>query len=209
MTYNPNVPIVDVPPNEQTASMATNFAQFAAIFSSQVGNVIYNHTPINAFKQGQHEAVIMEANATDPGSILEMAILYNKVASSNQGSAQQLFAQIPKFLPTSLDPNTGTTAGMQLTCSQVNTTGPTQFQSFLPGGYTLYFGTTTEANLTITLSPAPTKILTVIAYSNLLVGSPPNPRGVNVTSVTSSSFTLFTNGPVVSCNFTWLAICQA
>ena len=99
---------------------------------------------------------------------------------------------------------------MQLTYNTVNTSGPNQYQSFLPGGYILYLGTTNTVGSKITLVPQPTKILIAIAEPNNVsggVGSEPNSVSTTVAS-DNTGFTIRSNASG-SFTFCWMAIAQA
>ena len=202
MTYSPITPQSQPSPAATQAQIQTNFAQYALKF-------LVNHTALNMKNQGDHEHVIFENQAGDPGVTQDQVSLFCKNAGSNFGGLQpQLFAQIKKFLPTPNDGNDAPNVGMQLTQSLVNTVGPNQFQSFLPGNYMLYFGSVTTNPATVTLVPAPTTIHVAIAIPNTLLspGSFPNAAYTKVTSnstfdIISTSSGVFTIG--------WLAIATA
>src|SRR5580692_6784455 len=133
MTYDPTSPNGLQSPKDQVTQVRTNFAQFASILA-------INHTGFNLTNQGDHEAVVLNNQSVDPGVTQDLDVIYCKNATSNLGKQPQIFLQIPKFLPTELDPTNAINAPMQLTYNQVNVAGPV-FQSFLPGGYLFYFGT--------------------------------------------------------------------
>lgn len=160
--FNPLIPLPSESPDTSSSPVQVNFAQFAAIFSQNPSGVIYNHMSLNDSNQGKHAAVLMENQSSDPGVMQDLTVLFNKNAPSASGTQPQLFVQIPKFLPTSADPTDAKNISMQLTYNSVNTIGP-QYQSFLPGGYLLYFGSTNTIGSAIVLSPIPTEILCAIA----------------------------------------------
>lgn len=162
MTYDPSQPRVSDSPAVSAPFIQTNFAEYAAIFSRLVAGVIYNHMPFNAQHQGKHAAVLLENQSADPGVTQDLTILYNKNATSAVSTEPQLFAQIPKFLPTPQDTDPGPNIGMQLTYNNVDTAGP-QYHSFLIGGYLIYIGEILPVvgNVTVTLVPTPSEILTV------------------------------------------------
>ena len=201
MTYSPITPQSQPSPAATQAQIQTNFAQYALKF-------LVNHSALNSKTQGDHEKVVIEKLVGDPGVIQDQVSLFSKDAGSNFGGTQpQLFAQIKKFLPTPNDPTIAPNVGMQLTQSIVNTVGPNQFQSFLPGNYMLYFGTVT-ANGTVTLVPAPTVIHVALAIPNNLIspGSFPNKAFTKITSnstfdINSTSTGVFT--------IMWVAIATA
>ena len=201
MTYNPDKPDRGPSPDIDVAQIQTNFAQWASVFSQ-------NHTAMNNRNQGDHEKVQMNLQANDPGVTNDLTALYAKDALSQAGTEPQLFAQIPQFLPTDNDlfPNLNT--GMQLTYNSVNTAGP-QYQSFLPGGYLLYFGATTNIATVITLSPAPTKILVAIAAPNSFPG-PSNLPDIKVSTNILTNSTFKINSTITGVySVSWVAIAQA
>lgn len=156
MTYVPIKPDAGPSPKIDAPTIQGNFASFAGIFSSSAAGITYNHTALNQASQGNHQAVLMEKQTVDPEVTEDLAVLYCKDATSNAGTQLQLFARIQQFLPTIAN------TPMQLTYNQVNVAGPV-YQSFLAGGYLIYFGTTMNVAVPITLSPAPTNLLVAIA----------------------------------------------
>ncbi len=203
MTFDPNIPQSEPSPATQQPDVKTNFGQFASVFSSTSGGVIYNHTPLNSSNQGKHEAIILEKQVIDPVIAGNIVDIYNK--------NDQIFLRIPRFLPE----NTNTP--IQLTYSTVNTAGP-QYQSFLPGGYILYTGSssgiTSSASpvvTTITLSPAPSLILLPMAASNTMTQfGTPQPCGIGTQILNASQFNITltspSNGAAATYNITWFAI---
>lgn len=159
MTYIPNIPIATESPANQVVQIQTNFAQFAAKFSSLVAGVRNNHTAFNNINQGDHESIILQKQISDPGVTQNLDVLYCKDAASTSGTQPQLFVQIPQFVPDHAN------FPMQLTYNQVNTAGP-QYQTFLAGGYLFYFSTTNNLPQIITLSPTPSSVLMAIAQAN-------------------------------------------
>lgn len=207
MTYLPDIPLASISPKDQAPQIQTNFAQFATVFAN-------NHTAIDIDAEGDHEGIIINKRLTDPGVTQDLDVIYCKDAPAATGGPQpQLFLQIPKFLPTPLDPSTPGNPPMQLTYNQVNTAGPI-FQSFLPGGFLMYFGSTSNIAVAITLSPAPTKILAALAFPNTLQTVAPFffPFDVSTQILTASTFkinsTLNGSGPPIAYSFTWIAIAQ-
>jgi hypothetical protein len=192
MTYSPITPQSQPSPADTQSQIQTNFSTFASIFAA-------NHTALNKKNQGDHEAVILEKQSADPGVFLDLVSLYAKDAISQSGTQPQLFARIKQFIPLV------TNSPMQLTQSTVNTVGPNQFQSFLPGNFMLYFGITTS-NGTITLSPAPTSINTAIAIPNQLTNNIASKVSTNITS--NATFDIISNATGVF-SFTWIAIAIA
>lgn len=199
MTFVPNKPDSGPSPFVDASVIQTNFAQWGSIFDN-------NHIGMNLLNQGDHSSVIFENQANDPGVTNDYVSLYNKNASATTGGSQpQLFFQIPEFLPTKYDKNDKPNVGMQLTYNQVNTTGPSQYQSFLPGGYLLYFGSTTNIAIPITLSPIPSSIVIAIATATSLVTG--NPATVSTTVNSPSQFTINSNA-TNPYEFRWFVIAR-
>lgn len=201
MTYTPNKPDPGPSPKLDAPTIRTNFSKFASIFSSTVAGVIYNHTPIGDVNQGDHESIILTNQTNDPNVINNLVVIYPKNSTSNAGTQPQLFLRIPEFVE-SID-NTP----MQLTYNSVNTSGP-QYQSFLPGGYIVYIGSTTVKGSTITLSPAPTKILSVIGNSDTVITGN-IPVDVNIDVLNNSQFVINSSLASGSYNLRYIAIAQA
>lgn len=193
MTYNPEIPTDLPPPNVAVASIQTDFSQYNTQLS-------VNHVSMNDSNQGKHANVILQEQSADPGITNNFDALYCKSVTSTLGTSDQLFLQIPQFLPGD-KPN----KGQQLTFNVVNTAGP-QFQSFLPGGYIFYFGAVTGPANTITLSPIPTKIIVAIAQANNAL--PGTGTVVNTIILTSSTFSINALGAAGGDKFTWMAIAQ-
>src|SRR6186713_2669478 len=132
MTFSPTTPQSQPSPAATQAQIQTNFAEYARIFA-------LNHSAVNTSNQGDHEGVILTRQTVDPGVTEDLEAVYCKDATSKAGTQPQLFAKIKKFLPNSKDTQNAPNIPMQLTYNAVNVAGP-QYQSFLPGGYLLYFG---------------------------------------------------------------------
>ena len=194
-------------PKIDVTQIRVNFATYSTVFS-------VNHKPMtgSANKQGDHDAVILERQTGDPGVQEDLCVLYNKNAPSKAGLSPQLFVQIAKFLPNEFDPENAFNQGMQLTCNSVNTAGPV-YQSFIAGGYLIYFGSTNDITADIVLSPAPTKILVAIATPNNFT-SPGTPIAYDVSTQINTStndrFKINSNlnysGPSNPYTFGWFAI---
>ena len=205
MTYSFTKPDGGPSPNIDVVQIQTNFAQFASIFSSSSGGVNYNHTALNNPNQGDHESIILTNQSADPGVTLDLAVLYCKNVTNTIGTQPQLFVQIPQFLPTSADTTAAPNTPMQLTYGTVNNSGP-MYQSFLPGGYVLYWGSVTSVTATVTLSPAPSKILTVLATPNNVSGSGnQNPFTVSTAIQNATTFKIYSNA-TLSFTISWFAI---
>lgn len=219
MTYSPTSPQGVPSPLAQAAQVRTNFAQFAALFSHTIGAAIYNHMALNDPKQGDHASVIFQNRSGDPTITTNLDVLYSKDATSKAGTQAQLFLRIPNFLPTFQDPSTPGNDPMQLTYNAVDLTGP-DYQSFLAGGYLIYFGSFTGntvpgsgINVTRILSPAPTILLLAIAVPNTMtsVGTPvPFTVSTVINTVTNDRFdvnsTANGSGGIIPYSFKWIAI---
>jgi hypothetical protein len=197
MTFDPNSPEDLPPPKIAVDQIRTNFQQYQTAFNA-------NHSALNSSTQGKHTHIIFEEQTNDPEVPGDFDTLYSKSVTSASGTAQQIFARIPQFLPNEF-PN----IPMQLTFDQVNTTGPDQYQSFMAGGYLVYFGQTSIVPVTITLVPAPTIILSVIANpTNFTAGPGSIPFDVNVTINNASEFTLNSFSATGVYSFKWIAIAK-
>jgi hypothetical protein len=201
MTYDPTQPKDLPPPATGVQSVKANFSQYATAF----GN---NHVPMNATYEGKHTNVILQQQGSDPINEGGFDSLYIKPIVSNLIPSEELFVRIPQFLPID-KPN----IPMQLTFNIVNVAGP-QYQSFLAGGYIIYWGTIPSAgvvNTTITLVPAPSKIVCVIPNPTKFAGigaNPARPVQVAVTVNTASTFTINSTFPGGTGIIVWLAIAQ-
>ncbi len=205
MTYNSTNPPSTTSPKDSASLIQTNFSQFDTIFSNMVLGVAYNHVALNDFNEGKHAAIIFQRQTTDPTITQNLDVLYCKNATAATGTTPQLFLRIPKFLPTILDPSKDANNPMQITYNSVNTAGPV-YQSFLAGGYILYFGTTSNIAVNITLSPSPTKILVAIAEpNNLTTSGTPTPFSVSTQIISTTQFKINSNATGVY-SFTWMAI---
>lgn len=202
MTYVPNTPQAKPSPKDTQAQIQTNFAQWAAKF-------LINHVAMNSSNQGDHQALVLENQSADPGVTQDQVTLFCKNATSQAGTQPQLFAQIKKFLPIPGDPRDAPNDAMQLTYNSVNVVGPNQFQSFLIGGYLLYFGTVTAVG-TVTLVPAPSQIIVAIAQPNNMtsIGTPiANTVSTNV--LNNSQFQILSSTATGVFSFTWIVIARA
>jgi len=205
--YEPNIP-KDLPsPSVAVEFIKNNFTQYADVFDN-------NHGAINSSNEGKHTHVIFQEQSVDPEVDGSFDSLYSKSVTSNLGVSQNLFARIPQFLP-----NGPNNFPIQLTFNGVNTVGP-QYQSFLAGGYLIFFGSipsSTSINSTITLVPAPTEILSVIASPTRLVAAngglgPSAPLRLNATvNPNNFQFTIKSSpigAPQITGAVNWLAICK-
>ncbi len=193
MTYDPNIPQDLPPPNIIVDQIRTNFSQYADVFDN-------NHVALNSSNQGEHTDVILQRQATNPEIDGDYADIFSRIVTAFFGPSQQTFAIVPKFLPNI--PNNP----QQLTFNTVNTIGP-QYQSFLAAGYIVYFGTTTDINTTISLSPAPTSIECVIANANSLNFSN-DPNDVGVVVLNNFQFNITSSGSGIPHAFSWVAIAK-
>lgn len=214
MTYDPTKPDPSPSPAVDVAQIRTNFATWATA-------LVQNHTAMNNRNQGDHEKVLMELQTNDPGVTEDLDVLYAKNATTHAGTEPQLFVQIPQFLPNANDWTQNPNLGMQLTYSKVNTAGPV-YQSFLPGGYLLYFGSVsgmttpnTSLAITVVLSPVPTKILLAIATPNTMtsLGAPiPFDVSTAINTITNDRFVINSTsngaGGSIAYSFGWVAIAQ-
>lgn len=176
-------PFLDAP------TIQGNFAAWATTFKK-------DHMDMNLRTQGDHKYVVMTNLVAGPPLVGDEDILFNKNATQATGgpTQPQLFVKIPVFLPTMADPTPSPVPiAMQLTYNQVNVAGP-QFQSFLPGGYLLYFGSETNVvgSRIVNLVPVPTKIIIAIATADKAGAG--NLAASIATSINSASqFTIFSN----------------
>ena len=193
MSYVPTKPDSGPSPDKDTTTIQTNFAQFASIFTP-------NHIALNAKHQGEHALVVFQSLATDPGVNQNLVSLYGKVAAQSIADQPQLFFRIQHFLGKN-KPN----APMQLTYNSVNTSGPI-YQTFLPGGYVLYFGFTSASLPTqITLTPVPTTLLDAWAAVNTYGGGNTVPYTAS-TVITSNSQFLIRSNASGAYRISWMAI---
>ena len=206
MTYNPQIPVGVISPQAQAPEIQTNFAQFASIFSTTIASNTFNHTAFNTPKQGDHETVVFEKQTTDPEVTNDLVILYSKDSTSAVDTEPQLFLRIPIFKNMRGNPP------MQLTYNKVNIAGPV-YQSFMAGGYLLFFGTITDITINITLIPTPTQILCAIANSNTMttVGTSV-PFNVSTQIISNDQFKInssLNGSTIIPYSFTWAAIAKA
>lgn len=204
MVFSPTKPDPGPSPFLDAPQIQTDFSVWASTF-------VANHIGMNQVNQGDHSNVIFTNQSAGPPITQALAVLFAKNAIAASGTTPQLFVKIPVFLPTASDPTESPNpSAMQLTYGAVNTAGP-QYQSFLPGGYVLYTGTTNNKALTITLSPAPTAIVMGIATSNTLagslpiVGAVPFTVGINVMSASTFKINSNASGPYT---LTWWVLAQ-
>lgn len=200
-SYDPLKPTNLPPPAEGVQSIQGNFSTYSTVFDN-------NHLALNLGNQGKHTNVIFQEQSTDPSVDGSFSALYGKSVVAASATFQGLFSRIPQFL-TDDKPNNP----MQLTFNVVNTAGP-QYQSFLPGGYIIYFGTVASANIVntqVTLVPAPSEILCVIPNPTKLGGvglTPSRPVQIAVTVNNASQFTVNATFPTGTGDIKWLAIAR-
>ncbi len=211
MTYTLSKPDPGPSPKLDAPLIKGNFSAYAPILA-------INHVALNQKNQGDHSQIIFEKQPFGPGVVESETVLFNKNASAATGGPQpQLFIKIPKFLPTGNDTSNATNTSMQLTYNTVNVAGP-QYQSFLAGGYIVYFGSlsgmtvakTVTVNL-VTLTTVPTKILMAIAISNTIQSVMPfAPLNASTKVLTASTFNVYLQGNNdavnIPYNLTWMAI---
>ncbi len=207
MTYVPETPTSTSSPQSSVNQIEVNFSKFDSIFSSTALGVFYNHMPLNDANQGKHAAVIMQNQTTDPGVTEDLAALYAKNATAATGGTQpEVFVQIPQFLPISTAPN----VGMQLTYPTVNVAGPI-YQSFLPGGFVFYFGSTNTIGTPITLTPTPTSILCAHAVpqgTSASGGATNVPYDVGVVVTQPATIKINSTRAPGGATFLWMAIAK-
>lgn len=193
MTYIPTKPDSGPSPLLDASTIQGDFSIWGTVFAN-------NHVGMNMKNQGDHTNVIFTNQASGPPITQDLAVLFAKDATSaGPVTKPQLFVKVPKFLPTTQDPEAPSIinpSAMQLTCNTVNTVGP-QYQSFLPGGYLLYMGSISNVSTStlVTLSPTPTKILLAIATIDkvLPAGTIPFLISTNLSTTNTAQFTIFTN----------------
>jgi hypothetical protein len=203
MTYDPTQP-TDLPsPDVAVNQIRTNFSQYFNIFDN-------NHVAINANSQGKHSNVIIQGQIADPEINGNFDTLYSKSITSTSSTSEELFVKIPQFLPNHI-PNDP----MQLTFNVVNLVP--QYQSFIPGGYIVYWDSIPSANVintTVTLTPTPSEILCVIPNPTKLVGVgvlPTKPTQISVTILNASQFRInatFAGIPPGTGIINWIAIAR-
>ncbi len=205
MTYDPNIP-QDLPsPSVIVDKIRLNFSQYADVFDN-------NHSPLNNSNQGKHTNVILQEQIMDPEVVGGFDSLYGKSVTATSSISDQVFVRIPKFLPDNKPNNP-----MQLTCSTVKTSA--QFQTFIAGGYLVYFDTIPSANAIntiVSLSPAPSEILCVIPNPTKLVFIPSAPTvkfptPIAVTIIDNFRFRIeapFPNSAQQTGNINWIAIAR-
>ncbi len=192
-SYDPNIP-EDLPPgNIIVDQIRSNFSQFATIFAN-------NHSALNSSNQGKHTNVLLQQQLAPPVVNGNFNSLYCKPVLSNSSISEQLFVRIPQFLPPEFPNNP-----MQLTFNSVNIGGPV-YQSFMAGGYIIYFGTVAAVPATITLSPKPSLILCAIANVNDFPSFPVN--AAVLVNLNNFQFTISSGNPGAY-RVSWLAIGKA
>ncbi len=200
MTYDPNIP-ENLPPGTVIVDqIRANFSQYATVFDN-------NHEPLNNSNQGKHTNVLLQQQFTAPVVDGSFDAFYSAPVQSNSSLSQELFVKIPQFLPEQFPNNP-----MQLTFNTVNTAG-TQYQSFLAGGYIIYWGMIASATptiaTTITLVPVPTKIVCVIPNPTKVASTssfPLSPIRVSSNVLSNSQFTINATFPTGTGDIYWLCI---
>lgn len=207
--YDPLQPTNLPPPNIGIQSVRANFSTYADGFDN-------NHVALNLNNQGKHTNVIMQGQVGDPSVPDGFGTLYSKSVVSASSTSQELFSRIPLFPP--IDKNN---KPIQLTYNSVNTTGSPFYQSFLPDGYVVYFGTIANATnigtaTTITLVPAVSRIVCVIPVPTKFVPisgliSAPVQISVTLSNSNFSTFTITSRSTLVPAtigDINWVAIAQ-
>lgn len=152
MTYSPNSPLPQNSPKQDQPQIKTNYGQWDAVFKE-------NHTALNSNAQGTHSEVVFKNQTVDPDITGTWGTVYSKTGT---GVANQpnLFWRTFKFLPDQ-DNNP-----IQLTFNQVVKIG-TQQQSFIAGGYIVYFGTATSSGAgVVTFAPGGVPACTKVVYAS-------------------------------------------
>lgn len=209
MTYDPQIPVVTESPSTSASPIQVNFSQFSQIFGALTGGIYYNHISIGKSGQGKHGAVIFQEQSVNPVVDQDLVALYAKEYISHTSTEPQLFATIPKFLPTAQDTTQADNSPMQLTFNSVGLTGPLVYYSFLPGGYIIYFGSVAAVGVspnTVTLSPVPTSLLLAIACPNTVEsGSEHRPVKISTNITSPSTFDVYS---VITAgyDYNWFAI---
>lgn len=199
MTYIPTQPEDQPPPNIAVDQIRENFLQYFNIFDN-------NHVALNAANQGKHSNVLLQRQTLDPDVEDNFDSLYGKSVNTASGTSDQAFVKIPEFI--SNVPN----APMQLTFNKVNLNA--QYQSFLPGGYIIYWDSIPSSNLIntqITLVPAPSEILCVIPNPTKVEGTglnPARPTPISVTLNNNFQFTIKAGFPTGTGVINWIAIAR-
>lgn len=208
MTYDPKVPEIQESPKTSCVPIQENFLNFSTAFSNLITGVVHGHINLNDFNKGKHAAVMFQRQTIDPDVTLDLTTLYAKNAASAAGTHIQLFSRILKFLPTEQDTTDASNTPIQLTYDKVNTGGP-QYQSFLPGGYILYFGSQTNIANSIALSPTPSEILSVMSMATDTRGISGTPAVDSSVEVTQPNIFKINSFFGASQTFLWLAIARA
>lgn len=205
MTFSIYKPDSGPSPKIDVDQIRDNFAVFGTSLAE-------NHTALNNRNQGCHEGVLFEQQSATPTIAGTYAALYAKSVTYTIGTQPQLFARLPVFLPTADDTRGSGNDPMQLTYHVVNIAGP-QYQSFVAGGFVVYFGQTNDITIPITLSPSPSQIISVSAAThNMTTVGTAIPWIVGVNILSSNSFKIESplnfSGPVVPYIITWMAVAK-
>jgi hypothetical protein len=199
MTFIPDYPSAQNSPLGSYAQIQTNYAQYASIFSSQASGVIYNHFPLNSSTQGNHAAVLFDNQITDPPVTNNLVALYAKKYPANVGQPE-LFLRIKNFLPNGMQ-----NYPMMWTLNTVSLSSP--YQSFLLGGYIIFWGSATRSGpdtTLITLSPAPSSLINAFASANQ--GTSTSGSNIGTQILTSSTFNIVWGMTPVFASAGWMAI---
>lgn len=203
MSYTVTKPGPGPSPALDASAIQTNFLTYGNAFA-------VDHSALNNADQGDHNKVTLLQTVNDFTPVDNTAVLYTKNATSAASTTLQVFSRIPRFLPTAQDTTEATNTPIQLTYDQVNTAGPI-YQSFLAGGYLVYFGSVTisiTGQATITLSPIPTKIITVLCNPTAN-GTDGQPAVVTAAVTQPLTILLVTQPALFGSTFLWTAIAQA
>lgn len=198
MTFDPTIPTDLPPPKIAVDELRLNFSEYATVFDN-------NHIALNATYQGKHSDVILQRQLLDPIISGDFDSLYSKSVVTTSNTSDELFVRIPQFLPPEF-PN----IPMQLTFNSINTSAP-EFQSFMIGGYIVYFGKITTVPFLVTLVPTPSEILCIIANGNSFtsIGTPiPIDVAVLKSGVNNFQFTITSAAFTAGDSISWFAIAK-
>lgn len=190
MTYDVNIPSEEQSPSVSQPGIKINYFEYDRIFK-------LNHMEMNNDNEGNHSFVIFKNQSSDPSVIPPVGTLFGKIGSGVANSAN-VFFKTSKFLPN--QENTAELLTFNVAANIID-----QYQSFMMGGYIVYFGiglTPLAGSNTITFAfgaiPVCTKTVFIsVSYAgfNLPVDSYTN-SSFNVTVPFATSLNYFVIGKV-------------
>ena len=195
-SWNPNIPQPTQSPSSSQPFILINNQNWPTIFGR-------NHVTMNNNNQGKHGAVIYKTQTALPSVTGDWGTIFSLSVGSNSGTNTQLFYRTKQFVPGQ------TNSPMQFTFNQVNLVGADQ-QSFIMGGYLVYFGTFNlnggaGTNTTITLSPQPASINTIqVSYNTARLNRDSN--SVSVVGLNNFQFKVTQNQGGGPYTFTYFVI---